>query len=58
MPIKKKIKKCPKSKLIKLKGKKCKKCEFYSPKKWYVKGEEIDVFCTYHMTPVERKFIK
>ena len=57
MPIKKIID-CPLGKRLKVKDKKCKKCEHYNPKKWYCKGVEVDTFCDYVMNETEKKYLK
>lgn len=57
MPIKK-ITKCPLGKKLKPKDKKCKKCEYYNPRKWFNKGKEVDVFCGYMLTNIEKKYLK
>lgn len=54
----KKVTICPKSKWTTLKGKSCKRCEYYNHKKWFCKGEEIEVFCMFDMTESERKYLK
>jgi len=56
--INKEIKICPHDGKKIPKSKKCEKCEFYNPKKWYCKGVEIDVFCTFVMNDGEKKYLK
>ena len=53
-----KVTMCPKSKWTEIKGRRCKKCEHYNPKKWFCKGKEIDVFCMFDMTESEKKYLK
>ena len=36
----------------------CQKCEHYNPRKWYCRGKEVEVFCDYIMTDIEKKFLK
>ena len=57
MPIKK-ITICPKDKWTEIKGKRCKQCEYYNSRKWYCKGKEVDVFCTFDMNDTEKKYLK
>ncbi len=54
----KEITQCPKNKRIKVKGKKCSKCEYFNKKKWYSRIGEVSVFCTYDMTETEKKYLK
>jgi len=56
MPIKK-ITECPLGKDLKPKDSDCKKCEHYNNKKWYDKTGEVDVFCGYVLTDIEKKFL-
>lgn len=54
----KKVTECPKKKGRKLKGWKCKRCDFYNPQKWYSINGEVEVFCGFDMNPNERSYIK
>ena len=57
MPKKLKIKTCPLKKNVKVKDKKCKKCEYYNPKRWFSVNKEVDVFCTVEMYEKEKKYL-
>jgi len=54
----KKVTECPMKKRLKVKDEKCKKCEFYNPKKWYSAQGEVEVFCSYIMNAEEKKRLK
>jgi len=58
MAIKTKMDKCPKDKRIKLKGKTCQKCEFYSSQRWFTAQGEVDAFCMYEANDIEKNIIK
>ena len=54
----KKVTECPMKKRLKVKDEKCKKCEFYNPKKWYSAQGPVEVFCSYIMNAEEKKRLK
>jgi hypothetical protein len=49
---------CPIKESRTLKGFMCKKCKHFIKKTWYEAGKPVDLFCDYHLTAIEKQFLK
>jgi len=49
---------CPRKKRIKVKGKRCMKCQHYNKQKWFSKDGPVEVFCSFDMNAPETNVLK
>ena len=54
----KEVTECPIDASRKLKGWTCKRCKHFTKKTWYEAGKPVDLFCDFHLTAIEKQFLK